>query len=75
MDDPAWAASLPGSTPVDDLPLRPHTINALRAGRVLTLRKLRRMSDDELLQLRRFGHGALADVRSLVPAPDGKDTR
>ena len=75
MSDPAWAASLPGSTPVDELPLQQHTINALRAARVLTLRKLRRMSDDELLQLRRFGHGALADVRSLVPAPGGKDTR
>jgi len=75
MGDPARVASLPGSMPVDDLPLRPHTINALRAGGVLTLRKLRRMSDDELLRLRRFGHGALADVRSLVPAPGGKDTR
>ena len=27
------------------------------------------MRDHELLRLRRFGRGALADVRSLVPAP------
>ena len=75
MGDRASVARLPDSTPLDDLPLRQHTINALRAARVLTLRKLRRMSDDELLQCRRFGHGALADVRALVPAPGGKDTR
>ena len=72
MTDRASAARLPDSTPVDDLPLRQHTINALRAGRVLTFRGLRRMSDDELLQLRRLGHGALADVRALVPAPEGQ---
>ena len=29
------------------------------------------MRDRELLRLRRFGRVALADVRSLVPAPEG----
>ena len=69
MSDRAPGASLPDSTLVDDLPLRQHTVNALRAARITRLGKLRRMSDDELLQLRRFGWGALADVRALVPAP------
>ena len=75
MSDRAPGASLPDSTLVDDLPLRQHTVNALRAARITRLGKLRRMSDDELLGLRRFGRGALADVRALVPAPARKDTR
>jgi hypothetical protein len=29
------------------------------------------MRDDDLLQLRRFGRTALADVRFLVPTPKG----
>ena len=62
-------ALLPDETPVGDLPLRRHTISALRTGGVLTLGELRAMADRELLLLRRFGRGALADVRSLVPAP------
>ena len=69
------AAALPDGTPVEHLPLRQHTINALRAGRVLMLGELRRMCDRELMALRWFGRGALADVRALVPAPGGKDTR
>jgi hypothetical protein len=63
------AASLPDETPVEDLPVRQYTINALRAGHVLTLGELRAMGDYELMTLRRFGFGALADVRALVPAP------
>ena len=68
MTDQAPAASPPDGTPVEDLPLRQHTINALRAGHVLTLGDLRPMSDHELLRLRQFGHGALANLRALVPA-------
>ena len=32
MTDRAWIARQPDETPVGDLPLRRHTINALRAG-------------------------------------------
>jgi DNA-directed RNA polymerase alpha subunit len=71
VTDRARVASLPDETPVEDLPLQRRTSNALRAGGVLTLRKLRRMGDDELLRLRLFGAAALADVRFLVPAPEG----
>jgi hypothetical protein len=35
----------------------------------MTLGELRAMADHELLQMRRFGDAALADVRFLVPAP------
>ena len=70
MTDRARVALLPDETPVEDLPLQRHTSNALRAGGVLTLRKLRRMGDDELLRLRLFGAAALADVRFLVPPPE-----
>ncbi len=69
--DHGWTARQPDETPIDDLPLPRHTITALRAGDVLTLGQLRGMRDRELLALRLFGHGALADVRSLVPAPEG----
>jgi exonuclease VII small subunit len=73
VTDRASAAFLPGETPVEDLPLRRYTINALRAGHVLTLGELRAMRDRELMALRQFGRGALADVRSLVPAPAGEE--
>jgi hypothetical protein len=59
----------PGGTPLEDLPLRRHTVLMLRAEGVLTLGELRAMHDDELLQLRRFGAHSLADVRRLVPPP------
>jgi hypothetical protein len=36
----------------------------------MTLGELRAMGDRELLQLRQFGRGALADVRAIVPAPE-----
>ena len=71
MTDRARVSSLPDETPVGDLPLRQHTINALRAGGVLTLGELRAMPDRDLMALRQFGRGALADVRSLVPPPAG----
>ena len=71
MTDLGEAASLPDETPVADLPLRQHTIDALRAGHVLTLGELRAMRDRDLVALRLFGRGALAGVRRLVPAPDG----
>jgi DNA-directed RNA polymerase alpha subunit len=71
VTDRARVASLPDETPVEDLPLRSFTINALRAGHVLTLGELRAMRDRELMALRNFGRAAFADVRSLVPAPEG----
>ena len=71
MTDRARVASLPDETPVEDLPLRQYTVNALRAGHVLTLGELRAMRDRELMALRNFGRVAFADVRSLVPAPEG----
>jgi hypothetical protein len=69
VTDRARVALLPDETPVEELPLRRATIIALRSGGVPTLGGLRTMADHELLELRRFGLGALADVRSLVPAP------
>ena len=71
MTDSGWTARQPDLTRVGDLPLRLATINALRAGGVLTLGELRAMGDHELRRLRRFGPVALADVRFLVPAPEG----
>ena len=69
MGGRARVASLPDETPVEDLPLRQRTSSALRAAGVLTLGELRVMLDHELLRLRPFGRGALAEVRALVPAP------
>ena len=66
----APAASLPDGTPVEGLPLRRPTINALRLGGVLTLGDLRAMPDRELLRLRHFGRGTLAEVRAIVPPPE-----
>ena len=71
MTDRARVALLPDETPVDDLPLRQFSINALRNGSILSLGDLRQARDSDLLRLRRFGLGALADVRFLVPAPPG----
>jgi DNA-directed RNA polymerase alpha subunit len=70
MTERARVASLPDATPVGDLPLRPATINALRAGGVLTLGELRAMRDRDLMALRQFGRGTLADVRAIVPPPE-----
>jgi DNA-directed RNA polymerase alpha subunit len=75
VTDRASAASLPDETPIEDLPLPLGTVNRLRVAGVLTLGQLRAMPDHELLRLRRFGLHSLADVRALVPAPGGKDTR
>jgi DNA-directed RNA polymerase alpha subunit len=71
-DEAAGRPPLPDETPVDDLPLRRFSINALRNGGIPSLGDLRQARDSDLLRLRRFGRGALADVRSLVPQPDGK---
>jgi DNA-directed RNA polymerase alpha subunit len=71
VTDRARVALLPDETPVDDLPLRQFSINALRNGGILSLGDLRQARDSDLLRLRRFGRGALADVRSFVPAPEG----
>ena len=69
MTDRARSAPLPDETPVGDLPLRQRTTGTLRTAGVLTLGDLRVMLDHELLRLRPFGRGALADIRSLVPPP------
>ena len=71
MTDHGWTARQPDGTPVEDLPLRQRTINALRAGHVLTLGDLRALGDRDLMALRWFGRALLADVRALVPAPEG----
>ncbi len=71
MTDRAAAAPLPDETPIVDLPLRSAVRNALRFGGVLALGDLRAMGDRELMALRNFGRRALADVRTLVPAPGG----
>ena len=72
MTDRASAASLPDETPIEDLPLRQVTINRLRVAGILTLGDLRATPDRELLRLRHFGPHSLAEVRALVPAPDGR---
>jgi Bacterial RNA polymerase, alpha chain C terminal domain len=77
VTDRGRTAGQPDGTPVEVLPLQPFTVNALRTAGVLTLGELRAMGDHELLRLRRFGRGALADVRALVPAaaaPSGQVT-
>ena len=66
-----WIARQPVGTPVEELPLRPGTVNVLRAGGVPTIGRLRAMGDHELPGLRRFGPCALADVRFLPP-PTGR---
>ena len=50
-----WTARQPDGTSVGDLPLPRHTIEALRAGGVLTLGDLRAMRDRDLMALRGFG--------------------
>jgi hypothetical protein len=65
-------AAPPDETPVEDLPPRRRTIDALRAAGVLTPGGLRTRRDRDLLALRRFGPDAPADVRSLVPAPEAR---
>jgi len=70
-DEAAGRPPLPDETLVEDLPLRQHTIDALRVRGVLTLGELRAMRDRDLMALRQFGGGTLADVRSLVPPPAG----
>jgi len=77
VTDRGWTSRQPDETPVEELPLQPFTVNALRTAGVLTLGELGTMGDHELLRLRRFGRGALADVRALVPAaaaPSGQVT-
>ena len=56
-------------TPIEDLDLRTRALNALRRAGVRTVGGLRRKSDAELLRLRGFGLGALAEVRAVVPSP------
>ena len=71
MTNRGWTARQPAGTPVEKLPLRPATINALRSGGVLTLGELRAMPDRDLMALRQFDRGTLADVRAIVPPPAG----
>jgi DNA-directed RNA polymerase alpha subunit len=66
-----WTARRPDETAVRDLPLAGRTVRLLQAAGVPTLGQLRAMSDRELLELSKFGPVAPADVRYLVPAPEG----
>jgi RNA polymerase alpha subunit len=70
MTERARVASLPDEAPVEDLPLRLVTVNRLRRARVRTLGQLRGMRDRELLALRLFGRGSLAEVRAIVLSPE-----
>ena len=72
MTDRDRVASLPDETPVEELPLRLVTVNRLRRARVQTLGQLRALGDRELLRLPRFGQHSLAEVRTVVPAPEGQ---
>ena len=71
MTDRARVALLPDETPVENVGLRLPTCIALRRNGTTTLGELRELSDYELLRLRGVGRNRLAEVRSLVPAPEG----
>jgi hypothetical protein len=62
----AWMLGLP-----QNVGLRLQTGIALRRNGTTTLGELRELSDYELLRLRGVGRNRLAEVRSLVPAPEG----
>ncbi len=71
MTDRARVALLPAETPVEKVGLRLQTGIALRRNGTTTLGELRELPDRELLRLRGVGRNRLAEVRSLVPAPEG----
>ena len=71
MTDRARVALLPDETPVENVGLQLQTGIALRRNGTTTLGKLRELSDYELLRLRGVGCNRLAEVRALVPAPEG----
>jgi DNA-directed RNA polymerase alpha subunit len=71
VTDRARVALLPDETPVGNVGLRLQTGIALRRNGTTTLGELRELPDRELLRLRGVGRNRLAEVRSLVPAPEG----
>jgi len=71
VTDRARVALLPAETPVEKVGLRLQTGIALRRNGTTTLGELRELSDYELLRLRGVGRNRLAEVLSLVPAPEG----
>jgi DNA-directed RNA polymerase alpha subunit len=71
VTDRARVALLPDETPVENVGLRLQTGIALRRNGTTTLGELRELPDRELLRLRGVGRNRLAEVRSLVPAPEG----
>ncbi len=71
MTDRGWTARQPDETPVENVGLRLQTGIALRRNGTTTLGELRELPDRELLRLRGVGRNRLAEVRSLVPAPEG----
>ena len=71
MTDRARVALLPDETPVENVGLQLQTGIALRRNGTTTLGELRELSDYELLRLRGVGRNRLAEVRALVPAPEG----
>lgn len=54
------------ATPVDSLPLSNRTRSRLLAASITTLDQLMRVSDEELLALRGFGHVCLREVRTIL---------
>jgi hypothetical protein len=72
VTDRASVASLLDETPVENVGLRLQTFIALRRNGITTLGQLRDLSDRELLRLRGVDRNRLAEVRALVPAPDGR---
>ncbi len=71
MTDRTRVALLPDETPVENVGLRLQTGIALRRNGTTTLGEFRELPDRELLRLRGIGRNRLAEVRSLVPAPEG----
>ena len=71
MTDRTRVAFLPDGTSVGNVGLRLPTCIALRRNGTTTLGELRELPDRELLRLRGVGRNRLAEVRALVPAPEG----
>lgn len=53
-------------TTIDHLGFSTRTYNCLKRARIDTVEQLARMSDENLLQIRSFGTGCLAEVREKV---------
>lgn len=56
------------SRPLQSLPLRPRTLNALRRAGIFTLEQLQRMTEAELSRLRGLGPKGLAEIQAVMPS-------